>query len=120
MTLQDLQFNLQDNVYSTLHNKGFTTEQQFEDELYCIVIESIIDVTHDVKPDNVHSILMEYGVMKAILQFEGNKLDYEANRDEFGLLLLEDVLRIETVFCYEEYSQRYELEETTEVFETTD
>jgi hypothetical protein len=116
-TFQDLQFELQDNVYSIL---GYTTKEQFEREIYNIVLGECVEVVLRNKED-VQSILTEYGVMKAILNWnkQNEPLDYEGDRDWVERHLLMDVLRQETVFCYEDYSQRYELEETSEEIETT-
>ena len=122
-TLQTLKLDVQDSVYAMLHDNGCETKDQYDALIYEAVIEHCCEVVLR-NIDIVHSIIYDYGVLKAVMKWNNSNepaLDYEtANRDWFGQQLLMEVLRQETSFSYEEYSQRYNAEQTTEVFEMTD
>jgi hypothetical protein len=109
-TFQDLQSQLQDNVYSILHVREYTTKEQFEREIYNIVLGECVEVVLRSKED-VDSIITEDGVLETILNWKKPNEPLELDRFLEPDLLLMDVLRQATVICYEEYCQRYELEE---------
>jgi len=113
-SLQELQFELQESVYSILKDKGITTEDEYDKEIYDIMIGECLEVVLRNK-EHVPSILKEYGVMKAIMnRKEEQHIDYEGDMVWFGQSLLMDVLRQETEFCFCDYEQRYAIGETGE------
>ena len=122
-TLQTLKLEVQDSVYDMLHDNGCETKDQYDALIYEAVLEHCCSVVLNCPTDTVHSIIYDYGVLKAVLRWDnGNTPTYDrtTNGDWFGQQLLMEVLRQETSFSYEEYSQRYNAEQTTEVFEMTD